>query len=361
MSPVRPSGRTAADVAEALFDHVGAVTAARSFELDLGGARVAARIVGERLAFDVARAFGSSAESPPPANAGQRPALHIDVWDEAATGVAWRSVGVESWQAREGPFGERIRMSPDRTIVSYEGNAWRALLIRDRGRLVAAVPSAERHPHAELARPLRLPLMTWLSDRRVEVVHGALISKDGQGVLCVGPENAGKSTVAMACVDGGYAFVGDDYIALCSSTSPPTGFGIYRTSALHAAGLSRYPRLRAAATPPPHGLAGKAHIWLGEVADIELAASTSIVALVVTRSGTRCSAGWRAVSGREALLALAPTSLLSRPLTAGKRGFELLGALVEQVPAYRLELGGDSQGSIISAVDEVLAAAGPGQ
>ena len=63
----------------------------------------------------------------------------------------------------------------------------------------------------------------------------------------------------------------------------------------------------------------------------------------------------RPASKGEALLALAPTSLLQIPSPSrGVKGFNNLAQLAEQVPSYHLELGSDVR-SIPRLVGEIVA------
>src|SRR5947207_3705526 len=50
---------------------------------------------------------------------------------------------------------------------------------------------------------LEWPLRFWLRHLGLPVLHAGLVAREGAGVLIAGPAGAGKSTVALACVDGG--------------------------------------------------------------------------------------------------------------------------------------------------------------
>jgi hypothetical protein len=76
------------------------------------------------------------------------------------------------------------------------------------------------------------------------------------------------------------------------------------------------------------------------------------LALVRVRDGAKSSV--RPASKAEALLTLAPSSLLQIPnRSLGISGFQLLANLVEQVPCYWLDIGSDFE-SIADHVRELL-------
>ena len=68
---------------------------------------------------------------------------------------------------------------------------------------------------AEDAQFLRLhfleaPLMTMLVATHLAPIHGALVTRNGVGVVLCGESLAGKSTLAYACARSGWTFISDD-------------------------------------------------------------------------------------------------------------------------------------------------------
>jgi hypothetical protein len=57
---------------------------------------------------------------------------------------------------------------------------------------------------------LESSVMSMLVQAHLAPVHGALVKKNGRGILLCGPSRAGKSTLAFACARAGWEFVSDD-------------------------------------------------------------------------------------------------------------------------------------------------------
>ena len=55
---------------------------------------------------------------------------------------------------------------------------------------------------------MRLPFHWLLTARRRHIVHAGAVGKNGGGALFAGASGAGKSTVSVACLEGGFDFAG---------------------------------------------------------------------------------------------------------------------------------------------------------
>src|SRR5205807_9852223 len=96
------------------------------------------------------------------------------------------------------------------------------------------------------AVPLR-PLLGWvLASPGRHLVHAGAVGSEGQGVLLAGSGGAGKSTTAVACVEAGMSYVGDDYVLL-STGEPPAAHAIYGTAKLDRRSLATLPDLASGA------------------------------------------------------------------------------------------------------------------
>jgi hypothetical protein len=318
--------------------------------------RVAGRGLGEEMQLVFASALaptaGKAAAAPGQSRGGQ-PALSIDLWDEAETGVAWDRDAVElSWRRLGPPRGDLIRVAPDRSAIHFQGQRWRALLLRRAGRLIASVDSVTSLSHQDRCRPFNAPLVAWLFDRGYQVVHAAVVERDGQGVLIAGPENSGKSTVALACVAAGYGFVGDDQVALAVERVAPRAHAVYSLSALDPSQIASFPWLKEAAAPAPPGEGGKTLLRLARVASVPLVGSAAIRVGILPQVG----AGPRELllaSPAAALRAIAPTSLLLQPMTAGPTGLDTLASFLQTIPVHRLAGSSELRG-IPPLVDRAL-------
>jgi serine kinase of HPr protein (carbohydrate metabolism regulator) len=57
------------------------------------------------------------------------------------------------------------------------------------------------------------------------MVHSALVSRDGSGLMLCGPSTAGKSTLAYACARAGWTFLADDCAALLPDSAERMALG----------------------------------------------------------------------------------------------------------------------------------------
>jgi hypothetical protein len=173
------------------------------------------------------------------------------------------------------------------------------------------------------------------------VIHAALVSKNGEGVLFAGKGGTGKSTAALACLEAGFDYLGDDYIGLdASEDSIFVGYRLYTATWLMAHHLVRFPRLIPHAIYPQRPAQEKTLVLLSRMFPRQLSAVASIRALVLPRITSNPSVQIRPASKAEALFALAPSSILLRP-GSGPATLNKLARLAEGIPCYWLDLGED--------------------
>jgi hypothetical protein len=197
----------------------------------------------------------------------------------------------------------------------------------------------------------------WHFDYDAPIIHAALVSKADKGVLFAGNSGAGKTTSALSCLAAGFKYLSEDQVALEHSVDGVfTGHSLYNSTYVEEGHLTHFPSLAA------HTIAGvypdeeKFLIFLASLFDSRMESNTRISAVVLPRivkcSGSRI----RPASKAEALLTLAPSSLIVGMLSSGLSGFKKLARLVEHVPSYALELG-PNVNDIPVRVDEILSRA----
>jgi hypothetical protein len=103
--------------------------------------------------------------------------------------------------------------------------AWRVDCVRDNGaerawRVRSSAGGESRSPSAEHAVTVVETGAVWaLLDTAALLVHGALIARDGRGILLAGRGESGKSTLACALWARGAALLGDDMVIVDPATS----------------------------------------------------------------------------------------------------------------------------------------------
>ncbi|MDN5862437.1 MAG: hypothetical protein L0H19_03220 [Salinisphaera sp.] len=335
---------TAFDRARLRFGH-----GMREQSYRIAGVTVRLRILGPRLAavleqpWDHLRIDRDAAE----------PTLAIDVWHEAETGVA--QAGFEP-DPQLGLYGYLSASQDARYVAELRPHSaqWMDRLTR---RTIVWVSSLDRLSLGERARPFHQLLALQLANFGIQPIHAGLVGWQGRGALFVGKGGSGKSTCSICCALDGAGYCGDDYVGLAAEHDGSySGHSLYGTALISPAHQALYPSIASACLPPNHAEEIKSMLWLGDLACAKLQREVAIRAVVLPQvNAGAAQTRYERVSPRDALLALAPSSLYQQQ-GAGPGSLERLGALVEQLPAYRLDLGQDVR-QIPDRVKEILAGA----
>jgi hypothetical protein len=317
----------------------------------LAGRPVRMRVVGDRLAEHLHRPFVHLAINNPTAP----PDLTVDFWDESETGIScpMGSLLQDDWT--DDPVS--VARSNDRRIFATRLRQSMTVFDRKIRQIFGCSFQPQRFSLYERGRPLHVPLSVWHFDYDAPIIHAALVSKADKGVLFAGNSGAGKTTSALSCLAAGFKYLSEDQVALEHSVDGVfTGHSLYNSTYVEEGHLTHFPSLAA------HTIAGvypdeeKFLIFLASLFDSRMESNTRISAVVLPRivkcSGSRI----RPASKAEALLTLAPSSLIVGMLSSGLSGFKKLARLVEHVPSYALELG-PNVNDIPVRVDEILSRA----
>jgi hypothetical protein len=311
------------------------------------GLTVRVEIAGPRLARLFHRAVAHLAQPP------RTPAARCDLSVRLAEP---RAGAVQRLLAEVGERLPRRWTRPDLEVrssacgrvlgVAFEQRS-RYLLDRQ-NRVLLGVQDPDQLQLFERTKPLLLPLRAFLQDRGIHVVHAGLVVADGVGVLIAGPKGAGKSSTALRCFLAGCDLLGDDQVAVVAGTEL-VGHSLYAAAHLEPDWL---PSIGAF---PAHALdrdaeSEKLGIFLAEVAPERLRRSVPIGAVVLPRPTPGRPTGIAPASKAEAMMRMAPSTLLL-PLGGGGDAVRALRALVERAPAYWLDAGADAA-AVAAAVRE---------
>ncbi len=310
------------------------------------GQPVRIRVVGGDFAQHIVQPFAHLQND----KTGRRtPQLTIDLWDENATNIrcfAGSRGTCHGWEdvTSMSPDGRYIGQMQPNTLTCFDRNTQH---------IVGSIAWSDQIPIYERAKPLSRLLLEWNNDRHIQVIHAGLVSQHGQGVLFVAKSGSGKSTTSLACLCTGFDYVGEDFIGLEKLRDGSfVGHSLYNSVFLETGHLARFPELS------PHVIRGAPHeekavVILSHVFPERLARVATIRAVVLLRVAGESESRLRSISKSQALLALAPSSLIEIP-SRGIDGFSRLAQLVEQVSTYALELGRDLE-SIPRRVEELIA------
>jgi len=279
----------------------------------------------------------------------------LAVWDEHACPAGSRPF---PWRLADiGPGGLVRGSDVDQVVAIHETASGALTLVNRAGRSVLhRVPHSAAVPWWERAAPLRPALFWALRGEGRHLVHAGAVGDDRGGVLLAGASGSGKTTVALAALVHGLGYVADDYVLL-HAVSEPAAISLYRTAKLDDGHLARFTTLAAAASfPPPSAVEEKAVVDVAASMPGSLRASLPVRAVMVPRiRGGR--ARLRRVSPAEALLALAPSTVLQLPFDDGA-ALASLAAVVRRVPCFALDVG-DDVAELASAVEQALEQAAP--
>ncbi len=299
--------------------------------LDIAGHAVRIRYADPDLADALGRATRHLKHADPSAGAPVAGALTIDcrtgphsafrvptTWP--ATGTMHVDDGsiVLTWDAPHGPL-----FVYDRT----RGHAW------------ARFTSLAELSIWEQATPLRRILHWWAADHGLQLVHAAAVGHASGGLLLVGRSGSGKSTTALACLDAGLGFAGDDYCLLAPG-DPPRVYGLYLSGKADDRAATLLPGLREAFAQSPLRIDGKSVVFADQIRPDAICTGFPLRGIVVPRLTGESRSHLSPLRPADALRSLAPSTLLQMP---GNRadGLERLAAIVRHLPAWELALGSD--------------------
>ena len=316
-----------------------------------GGRRARIRVIGGELGEQILRPF-SHLELPSGVS-NDKADLRIDLWDPNIAEDPGQRVGATPSQA----WFQRVSASDHGRFLVHRLPNSLSCLDRVQNRVVGMIAW---HPEIfiyERGKPLTLPLLQWLGDHDLPVIHAGLVARAGRGVLLVGQSGAGKTTLSLRCLRAGFDFVGEDYVALetLAEGGGVLGHSLYASAFLqteHLSGLG-IPGTCIYAGRETHEYKSLAMLDRSFPKQLRPAVRIDAMALIriVDTPGTRIDP----VKKGEALLELAKGSLLQIP-NVGMRSFKVLANLVERVPCYRLEYG-IAPDAGPAGVDEILSAA----
>lgn len=207
------------------------------------------------------------------------------------------------------------------------------------------------------AKPLQVALSSFFAERGVDFLHAGLVSSAGNGVLLTGASGSGKSTLSIASLLTGLDYLGDD----CVAAAGTRGFSIYASGCIESEHLRRFPLASdvVEATGVRRGGEGEGKVVLPLNAWFapRLVRETTIRAIVLPRVTRTSCVSLRPATGRDALLALAPGSILKRAVPAAI-AMQRMTRLVATVPVFHLEMGPIVEAGL--RIQELLANLGEG-
>ncbi|MGE0487972.1 MAG: hypothetical protein AB7S38_02025 [Vulcanimicrobiota bacterium] len=260
-----------------------------------------------------------------------------------ASGGAQADFTIFAWHGAQAPlpsppwrpqsFGPRARiedMSDARFLTVFEGEEQLLRMIDlETGHGFYWAPAAERLPYYELAAPFRVIFSRLLGSRSKCMLHAAAVGRAGVAVLLPGRGGSGKSNLALASLEAGLEFVGEDYCLV--DIEQLLVHGLYCSAKLHRHDLPHFPWFE----PMNSDQEPKAVTFLARSQGHRLADGLGLRAIVMPQLGQKDVL--TPVTPAQALLALAPSTVFQLPGDS-QATFAALARLSRRLPCYRLEL-----------------------
>jgi len=321
---------------EDFFDH--AVHAVgdehwKEYSYNIGPHSVLLRIAGERL-----QSFMTEAIIHLRTTAHPNQPYDLTVWaiDEKSMGLPVPDV---PWSWHTGDREGYIHgIDVTRFTVNFD-HATQSLRFLDRTRNVALhwMRDLDFVPYWERSFPLREILNWWYRDTTFQPVHAAAVGVNGSGALIGARGGSGKSSTALSCLLSEMQFAGDDFVLIDSEHS--RAYSLYQIAKLEPHTLERFPKL----TPPPGTRMidqNKFQLSLARLIPNGVTRTLDLKMILVPQitHGPVTTIASMDKSEAASALMLSTIYLLkgdSRPT------FKKISALVEKLPAYRLNLGLD--------------------
>ncbi len=246
-----------------------------------------------------------------------------------------------SWWDFTNSRGELLEInSPPLMAAFYPGTSGLSLLDTKTGQGFYWKTKDAEIPYYEAGSPFRTLLHWWLRAKGIQFIHGAAVGISTGAVLLVGKGGSGKSTSAMASIDAGLQYAGDDYCAVGLSPTPAV-YSVYNTCKLVGdEDIARFPGLAERVWNRVRGPEDKATFFLHEHWPERVAVSLPLKAILVPRISGKKDTSIRPAGGMEALSAMAPGTMAQLPSSDGQ-DLKFMSAAVKQLPSFVIEVGTD--------------------
>lgn len=236
-------------------------------------------------------------------------------------------------------------------LLDVDHAIWRFFDAR-RGLGVQVMADTERYPPWDATFPLRHFLHWACQSGPHRLIHAGTLGIDSHGVLIAGSGGAGKSGTTLAGIVAGMDSVGDDYVLVDVGDGDIQARPVLRMMKQDAAGLRR------CGLEPGDDAFAETDWQSKHVFDFAALGrgrrprALRVGAILLPTVTGRARTAVRRATPREAMLALAPSSLLQL-LGGWHDGFRDMARIARRLPAYHLMLGTDPR-DIADSVAGVL-------
>jgi len=186
--------------------------------------------------------------------------------------------------------------------------------------------------------PFRTILHWFFNESDIHLIHGAVIGQHNKSILLTARSGSGKSTTALSCILSGMDYLSDDYIAIQQNSSVEA-HSLYQSAKITRDGVNRFPEFNQIIRNKNFQENEKAVLFLSDIFPSQVVSHSSIVAIFIPRivpDKTRLSKANKI----EAMLAIAPTTMLQLPLAETNK-LKIFKSILNNIPCYFLDVGPD--------------------
>lgn len=188
----------------------------------------------------------------------------------------------------------------------------------------------------ETSRPLLQTIKALSLDASWVPVHAAAVALHGRGLLLTGPGKVGKSSTALACVEVGWKYIGDDFLLL--DGRPVEAKNLFASARVREDMFSRLPRAVSIADYLSHDSGEiKAEVNMAKLPNIEIGNAVLRAIIIPQRTGSTLPA-ISPIRRSTALRALAATTLINLPGDPVAT-HQKIENFVNELPCYMLDPG----------------------
>ena len=262
----------------------------------------------------------------------------LHVWDTASSGVPMIPPPCprESFTHRGDIWG----MGSTRIRSAFHWHEFSVNLFdHDRQTGVFWVNDAAVLPYWSKASPLRTLFHWWLASKGAHLMHAAAIGTERGGLLLAGRGGTGKSTTALASLEAGLRYVGDDYLAVRLDPEP-AAYSLYATAKVTPSQMQRFPALAPYVTNPGCDDIDKSVVQLYPTFEGRLVKRLPLRAVASPAFGTDAASHFEADDGASTRRSTAFTTLSQLP-HAGRALHDFIDRMMQTLPSLTLRLGHD--------------------
>lgn len=263
-------------------------------------------------------------------------ALKILLWDYESTGIA---IPPPPWDVADVvDRGQTWRFANHNLKISYSPhNASYFLLNLEQNLGIYHTTGRNYVSQHDCGAPLLQIFKWWFDHHEALILHAGAVGKPGGGVLFSGKSGSGKSTTALACLDAGFTYIGDDFCLLENFTKP-YAYSLYCSGKVNLERMEWFPSLKNELSPHKFRDAEKALFFFCPNRLSQLTARFPIKAILSPKISITEESKLTPVSPAQALISLAPSTILQFRSTENHL-IKAMSKLVRQVPCFDLSIG----------------------